>query len=94
MTPGKFLWFQSNLNSLYFISATSGGWSPWSTWSTCSRDCVRHKRRSCNDPKPSNGGPLCGGQNHDVEVCTGGLCTGNLPKYVTSIISEVYILSS
>ena len=60
----------------FYTLASSGKWTSWSTWSSCSRDCVRHKRRSCSDPKPSNGGPKCDGQNHDVEVCTGGMCTG------------------
>ena len=63
-------------NRIFFTLASSGKWTSWSTWSSCSRDCVRHKRRSCSDPKPSNGGPKCDGQNHDVEVCTGGMCTG------------------
>ena len=58
------------------ILATSGGWSAWNSWSSCNHDCVRHRRRSCNDPKPSNGGPLCEGQDHDVDVCKGGSCIG------------------
>ena len=59
------------------LSENSRGWSSWTPWSECNRDCVRHRRRACNDPKPSNGGTFCGGQNHDVDVCLGGSCTGN-----------------
>ena len=72
-------------NSVFFL-ATSGGWSQWSSWSTCNRDCARHRRRTCTDPKSSNGGALCGGQNHDVDVCAGGLCTGTMDFFNSNII--------
>ena len=39
-----------------------GDWTAWGDWSTCSRSCgggVRERRRRCDNPKASCGGPEC-----------------------------------
>ncbi|VDI08738.1 netrin receptor unc-5 [Mytilus galloprovincialis] len=53
-----------------------GGWTLWSSWSTCSPDCLHHRRRSCDNPSPSNGGGYCFGNDLDSTNCTGGMCRG------------------
>ncbi len=69
---------EKSLNDVRFFSAISGGWSSWSSWSTCNPDCVRHRRRSCNNPEPDHGGSFCKGLDHSVDVCTGGMCRGEI----------------
>ncbi|CAM1331977.1 UNC5C (predicted) [Pycnogonum litorale] len=54
----------------------NGRWSPWSSWSTCGPDCEQQKRRTCTNPKPSNGGKYCNGRNLIITNCTGGMCGG------------------
>jgi hypothetical protein len=61
---------------VFHFLAISGGWSSWTSWSTCNPDCVRHRRRTCNNPEPDHGGPYCKGLDHSVDVCTGGMCRG------------------
>lgn len=51
-----------------------GQWSSWSSWSTCSPDCRHHKRRSCTNPPPSNGGRYCQGKDLATSNCTNGMC--------------------
>lgn len=51
---------------------TDGHWSSWSTWTPCSYSCnggVRVARRTCDNPKPANGGAYCNGDVEKVELC-------------------------
>ncbi|XP_014284948.1 netrin receptor UNC5B isoform X2 [Halyomorpha halys] len=57
-----------------FGSAVDGRWSAWSPWSACTADCKHHRRRSCTNPSPSNGGKFCYGKDSMTANCTGGLC--------------------
>lgn len=66
-----------------------GGWTLWSSWSTCSPDCLHHRRRSCDNPSPSNGGGYCFGNDLDSTNCTGGMCRGNLFELM-EIYSFIY----
>ncbi|XP_076246719.1 netrin receptor UNC5C isoform X2 [Calliopsis andreniformis] len=54
--------------------AVDGRWSSWSSWSACGPDCSRVRRRSCNDPPPSNGGRPCQGKDVIVESCAADRC--------------------
>uniref|UniRef100_T1HY87 Uncharacterized protein n=1 Tax=Rhodnius prolixus TaxID=13249 RepID=T1HY87_RHOPR len=54
--------------------AVDGRWSTWSGWSSCGSDCRHHKRRSCTNPSPSNGGKFCYGKDSVTANCTGGAC--------------------
>lgn len=54
--------------------AEDGRWTSWSSWSTCSPDCKHHRRRTCTNPPPSNGGRYCHGKDLSTANCTGGMC--------------------
>ncbi|CAG7823522.1 unnamed protein product, partial [Allacma fusca] len=53
--------------------ATDGRWSSWSSYSSCGPDCKHHRRRTCSNPPPTNGGRLCSGKDTMTANCTGGL---------------------
>jgi len=45
---------------------TDGGWSDWSDYTACSYSCgggVQHRKRSCTNPPPQNGGMDCEGES-------------------------------
>ena len=58
--------------------AVDGKWTSWSSWSSCSSDCQQFRRRLCNNPKPSNGGRYCLGDDIAKQNCTGGMCKRKL----------------
>ncbi|KAL2739406.1 netrin receptor UNC5B-like isoform X1 [Vespula maculifrons] len=62
--------------------AVDGRWSSWSSWSACGPDCSRVRRRSCNDPPPSDSGRPCQGKDVIVESCTTDRC--NAPLIIVS----------
>uniref|UniRef100_A0A8C3YS46 Hemicentin-1 n=1 Tax=Catagonus wagneri TaxID=51154 RepID=A0A8C3YS46_9CETA len=56
---------------------THGNWSPWSGWGTCSRTCnggQMWRYRTCDNPRPSNGGRACGGPDSQIQRCNTDLC--------------------
>ncbi|KRY13501.1 A disintegrin and metalloproteinase with thrombospondin motifs 16, partial [Trichinella patagoniensis] len=49
-----------------------GQWSTWSEWSNCSSRCTagsQSRRRSCDSPRPMNGGTDCLGTARQVKSC-------------------------
>lgn len=68
-----------------------GYWSTWSSWSTCSSDCKHHRRRLCDSPAPENGGHYCTGSDLDTSNCTGGMCKGQLIRFIFDIGQSVVI---
>lgn len=57
--------------------AVDGAYSPWSEWSSCSHKCgqgMKHRRRFCDNPKPSNGGRKCKGAHKQAKPCYGKRC--------------------
>lgn len=54
--------------------AVDGKWTSWSSWSTCSHDCKHHRRRTCENPQPANGGQYCRGNDYATAECRGGMC--------------------
>lgn len=69
-------------------AAVDGRWSGWSSWSACGPDCSRVRRRSCNDPPPSNGGRPCSGKDVVVESCSGDRCNGETERRAPPFSSE------
>uniref|UniRef100_A0A1B6BY64 Netrin receptor UNC5 n=1 Tax=Clastoptera arizonana TaxID=38151 RepID=A0A1B6BY64_9HEMI len=55
--------------------AVDGRWTSWTSWSACGPDCKHHRRRSCTNPAPNNGGKYCPGKDTNTANCTGGMCT-------------------
>jgi hypothetical protein len=56
-----------------------GNWNAWGTWEDCSVTCggsVQRRFRECNDPKPSNGGKPCVGEDFEVKECNTLKCPG------------------
>ncbi|XP_043199748.1 semaphorin-5B-like [Amphibalanus amphitrite] len=54
-----------------------GGWGHWSAWSRCSARCgggLRRRRRSCDSPRPANGGRPCAGCELEYGECGGQPC--------------------
>ena len=56
----------------------SGGWSGWSSWSSCSPECFQHRRRTCTNPEPIQGGHYCEGIDLQSRNCSHGFCQGRL----------------
>ncbi|XP_055546342.1 hemicentin-1-like [Wyeomyia smithii] len=69
-----------------------GGWSDWSSWSKCSKSCgvgVRHRKRSCTNPEPKNGGKQCEGENVEVDKCSSKSCRNDaLVKTINRVDSK------
>uniref|UniRef100_H0XAK9 Hemicentin 1 n=1 Tax=Otolemur garnettii TaxID=30611 RepID=H0XAK9_OTOGA len=56
---------------------THGHWSPWSGWGTCSRTCnggQMRRYRTCDNPRPANGGRACGGPDSQTQRCNSDMC--------------------
>ncbi|XP_077986992.1 hemicentin-1-like [Glandiceps talaboti] len=54
-----------------------GGWSRWEEWGECSRSCnggQQKRYRTCNNPRPSNGGRACPGTNANMRTCNLQMC--------------------
>ncbi|XP_078662008.1 SCO-spondin-like [Branchiostoma floridae x Branchiostoma belcheri] len=59
--------------------SVDGGWSPWGEWSRCSKTCGRSwtlRRRTCDNPRPTNGGKPCLGPDVHKHVCNPIPCPG------------------
>jgi len=55
----------------------AGEWSFWGYWTTCSRSCgggVKERRRMCDNPAPSCGGPGCVGNETETSSCNEHPC--------------------
>ncbi|XP_075384531.1 hemicentin-1 isoform X2 [Tenrec ecaudatus] len=56
---------------------THGHWSPWSGWGMCSRKCgggQMRRYRTCDNPRPSDGGRACGGPDSQIQRCNTDTC--------------------
>lgn len=63
----------------FSLFPVDGAYSPWTEWSTCSHQCgqgLKHRRRHCDNPKPSNGGRKCRGTHKQAKPCYGRHCHG------------------
>uniref|UniRef100_A0A8C8RV15 Hemicentin-1 n=1 Tax=Pelusios castaneus TaxID=367368 RepID=A0A8C8RV15_9SAUR len=54
-----------------------GNWGPWSSWGACSRTCnggQMRRYRTCDNPRPVNGGRACAGADTQIQRCNTELC--------------------
>ena len=65
---------------------SDGNWSEFTEWSKCSKQCgggVMKRSRKCDNPKPKQGGRLCGGEEAEMKVekeelaCNVEICSKN-----------------
>uniref|UniRef100_A0A665VTB7 Hemicentin-1 n=1 Tax=Echeneis naucrates TaxID=173247 RepID=A0A665VTB7_ECHNA len=55
----------------------SGNWGPWSSWGTCSKTCnggQMRRYRTCDNPRPANGGRACTGADAQIQRCSTENC--------------------
>ncbi|XP_069798458.1 hemicentin-1 [Narcine bancroftii] len=54
-----------------------GNWGPWSSWGSCSRTCnggQMRRYRTCENPRPVNGGRACAGADTQIHRCSTEIC--------------------
>ncbi|XP_030626728.1 hemicentin-1 [Chanos chanos] len=54
-----------------------GNWGPWSSWGSCSRTCnggQMRRYRTCDNPRPANGGRACAGADTQIQRCSTASC--------------------
>uniref|UniRef100_A0A3B4E5X1 Hemicentin 1 n=1 Tax=Pygocentrus nattereri TaxID=42514 RepID=A0A3B4E5X1_PYGNA len=55
----------------------NGNWGPWSSWGSCSRTCnggQMRRYRTCDNPRPANGGRACAGTDTEIQKCSTASC--------------------
>ncbi|XP_061739556.1 hemicentin-1 [Nerophis ophidion] len=55
----------------------SGNWGPWSSWGSCSKTCnggQMRRYRTCDNPRPANGGRACAGSDAQIQRCNTATC--------------------
>ncbi|CAK6971319.1 hemicentin-1 [Scomber scombrus] len=55
----------------------SGNWGPWSSWGSCSKSCnggQMRRYRTCDNPRPANGGRQCAGTDTQIQRCSTANC--------------------
>ena len=70
--PGKSQFLLISGTKYNILLLVAGGWSSWGPWGECSDSCgiaYQTRLRNCSNPKPSNGGLECEGQNEDTKQC-------------------------
>ncbi|XP_076096227.1 coadhesin-like [Mytilus galloprovincialis] len=58
--------------------AVDGVWGSWGSYGDCTHTCgggKKARRRSCNNPVPSNGGDDCSGDTYNIADCNTGACS-------------------
>lgn len=64
---------------LTFFLSVSGNWGPWSNWGSCSKTCnggQMRRYRTCDNPRPANGGRACAGADTQIQRCSTANCPG------------------
>ncbi|XP_050994845.1 LOW QUALITY PROTEIN: hemicentin-1 [Labeo rohita] len=54
-----------------------GNWGPWNSWGSCSRTCnggQMRRYRTCDNPRPANGGRACTGSDSQIQKCNSANC--------------------
>lgn len=77
-----FFWLISSFSVfdiLTFFLSVSGNWGPWSNWGSCSKTCnggQMRRYRTCDNPRPANGGRACAGADTQIQRCSTATCPG------------------
>ena len=61
------------------IHSVDGQWTDWNNWTECSVSCdngTHHRKRSCSNPLPDNGGEYCNGDDIQIDSCILEPCRG------------------
>ncbi|KAM7388095.1 hypothetical protein PAMP_024296 [Pampus punctatissimus] len=69
-----------------------GNWGPWSSWGSCSKTCnggQMRRYRTCDNPRPANGGRACAGADTQIQRCSTANCPGGPQKARGSIIGNI-----
>ena len=71
--------------------SVDGQWGAWASWTSCNVTCgggSRTRSRSCDNPKPTNGGKGCSGTGNDMLPCGDTLCPSKLCYYQQSLLAQ------
>ncbi|XP_034531212.1 hemicentin-1 [Notolabrus celidotus] len=55
----------------------NGNWGPWNSWGSCSKTCnggQMRRYRTCENPRPANGGRACAGADSQIQRCSTDNC--------------------
>ncbi|XP_076007425.1 hemicentin-1 [Genypterus blacodes] len=55
----------------------NGNWGPWNSWGSCSKTCnggQMRRYRTCDNPRPANGGRACAGADTQIQRCSTAIC--------------------
>uniref|UniRef100_A0A3B1K809 Complement factor properdin n=1 Tax=Astyanax mexicanus TaxID=7994 RepID=A0A3B1K809_ASTMX len=64
-------------NYPFTAPTVNGNWGPWSSWGSCSRTCnggQMRRYRTCENPRPANGGRACAGADTEIQKCSTESC--------------------
>lgn len=96
---GVFLYLLSGCHWLallqWFCLVAHGNWSPWSGWGICSRSCnggQMRRYRTCDNPRPANGGRACGGPDSQIQRCNTEMCPGELSDSCRRTSNAFYVV--
>uniref|UniRef100_A0AAQ6AQU4 Uncharacterized protein n=1 Tax=Amphiprion ocellaris TaxID=80972 RepID=A0AAQ6AQU4_AMPOC len=56
-----------------YLILFNGNWGPWSSWGSCSKTCnggQMRRYRTCDNPRPANGGRACAGADTQIQRCS------------------------
>lgn len=82
-----------NLHHIVAFFSVDGEWGNWGAWGTCSVTCgggQSARSRTCDNPRPQNGGLDCSGDQSEYGNCNTQNCPTAAPgSYVQVTINTV-----
>ena len=74
------------------LCLVDGAWTDWAQWGSCTKTCGggrRSRSRTCDNPKPANGGKECFGDSGDFGDCNVDDC----PTVAAGTYQQVRLIS-